>query len=450
MSSELRDRELVRRLRHALAEHERVARMKRPSDSRRAHADTALAELRGELGRRLVDGTFDAWDALGIAAMPGDDDRRVQGAGSLYEDKARGRWVAELTVDGKRSRTIHRDRDAAEDWLREARQRIERGQSARASSTTVGEWLTARLDVWSMELRPSTIANHRAAVERWWLPSIGHVRLLALRQTDVEHVVKAMVSAGLSANSVRINTAPLIKALNEAVKDAHLGLTVNVAAHATKPKITSTESEYLTPDEARRVIAEATDAYHGDAIVTAMLLGLRRGELLGLAWDRVELDADRPTVTINRQLIRGDDGPVLESTTKTGDKGMRVVVLPPMAVDVLRRRRQRQRAERLAAGSAWRHEHNLVFTTATGSAVDPDALTKAVYRLTRKAIGRQVSAHALRHTAATLLHDAGVSMKVAQAILGHTTESMTSRVYTHTMDHQLDQAAALLNDLLSS
>ena len=91
----------------------------------------------------------------------------------------------------------------------------------------------------------------------------------------------------------------------------------------------------------------------------------------------------------------------------------------------------------------------LVFTTPIGTTLRPDSFGRAVNRVTERAIGRRVGPHALRHTAATLLHEAGVSMKVAQVILGHTTDSMTSKVYTHTLDEQFDRAAAALDGLLS-
>lgn len=445
----MKDRELVRLLRHTLVEQENVARMKRPSATRRDAAAERAAELRVELGSRIAAGTFETWDALGIDLDR--VERRDRGAGSLYFDRSRDRWRCEITVDGRRTVKSHRTREAAEQWLADARQRIERGQDAAASDVTVTDWLTARLDAWSTRLRPKTLANHRYAVETWWTPNVGDVRLIALRKTDVERVISKMVAAGKAPNTVRINTSPLIKALSEAVADPHVGLSVNVAALADRPKIEQAESEFLTPDEARKVLATCADHEHyGDATATAMLLGLRRGEALGLTWDAVDLDADVPTVRIAKQVTIHPDTRevILEAGTKTGTKGQRTIPLPALAVEVLRRRRARQAEAQLRAGAGWSNSHGLVFTNGLGAPIHPDSLTKGSYSITKRAIGRRASPHALRHTAATLLHDAGVPMRTAQAILGHTTEAMTSRVYTHTLDHQLVEGMTALNDLL--
>lgn len=163
-------------------------------------------------------------------------------------------------------------------------------------------------------------------------------------------------------------------------------------------------------------------------------------------WDRVALDSERPTVTIDRQITAQSVEPV--AGTKTGREGVRTIVLPQAAVAVLRRRQERQRFEERAAEDGWNNRFDLVFTTSIGTPITPRNFGRAVETLTANVLGRQVNPHALRHSAATLLHEAGVSMKVAQSILGHTSSAMTD-LYTHTLDEQHDRAAAAMDNLLA-
>ena len=447
--TDVTDRQLARQLGDALRALARLEASRRPRAASLTAARANEQELRAEMGARITDGRWTTWDALGVSAAP-DTERRSNGAGSVYEEKSRGRWVAELTVDGVRARKAAPTRQAAEQWLREARARAENGMDTRESPWTVATWLDHCLTVtWpTAGLRPRTLANHRHTVERWWTPNVGGVKLRALQPADVNRVIRKMQHADvdLSPNSVRVALAPLVKALNDAIRDGLV--TRNVASLTTKPRIVKRRpTRFLTPDEARTLLPACADAPMGDAIATAMLLGLRRGEVLALSWPNVKLDAERPTVTIC-QMLTASEG--LESTTKTGEDGVRTLVLPAAAVEVLRRRRDRQRFEERTAEDGWHNEHALVFTTPIGTPLRPDGFTRAVSKLTTEAIGRHVHPHALRHTAATLLAEAGVPMKVAQEILGHTTDSMTSRVYTHVLPEQHDRAAEALNALLSA
>lgn len=446
MSADLSDRTLVRRLSDALQAVAKIEGASRPNAAKLTAAQGVAADLRRELGMRLIDGRWQAWDALGVDAAPAG--RRENRSGSIYHDRKRDRFVAEVTIDGQRYRHLARSKADAEKWIAQAVKRARDGMDVHESRHTVESWLEhCRTAVWPLEsLRPKTLENHSDAIDRWWLPTIGSTRLTALRPEQVETVVQSMVAKGLSPNTCRILTAPLIKALNLAVQRGEV--TRNVASLAKRPRVENVrEAKFLTPDEARRLLAECSEARFGDAIALAMLTGMRRGEVLGLAWDRVTLDGDRATLTIDQQLASAGEGPT--SGTKTGRKGVRSIVLPAVAVDVLRRRRARQAAEKLAAGDGWVNAHNLVFTTPIGTPIAPRNFGHAVEKLAVEVLGRKLHPHALRHTAASLLHEAGVSMKVAQTILGHTGSDMTA-FYTHTYSEAHDRAAAAMDALLAS
>src|SRR5690606_8546114 len=122
----------------------------------------------------------------------------------------------------------------------------------------------------------------------------------------------------------------------------------------------------------------------------ALALGLRRGELLGLAWDDVDLDASPPRLTVRRSLKRIGRGLALDDT-KT-KQSRRTVHLPAPVVAQLKAHRKRQIIERLEAGDLWTERPlgaDLIFRTALGTAVDPDNFRNITYKMTEEArIGR--------------------------------------------------------------
>ena len=448
---ELKDLELVRRLSQAFHEVDKVEAMRRPSAARKSAADGAVTELRLELGHRITSGDFTAWNRLGITETSADNgERREAGKGSVYHDRERGRWVAELTVDGKRTRKIHPDQATAEQWLTTARQRLAEGQSADAPTWTVEAWLERCLaDLWPVNLSPTTIDMHRNAADRWWIPALGSRRLESVKPGDITAVVSSMTAAGLSPNSVRINTATIGKAMRQAVVDEHV--TRNVVSLAQRPKVENVrEAKYLTPDQARKVLELAPqDHHHGDAVALSLWLGLRRGEVLGLSWEAINTDAH--TATIGAMLVRTPGGVELKGHVKGGRAKVRTVPLPKGAGAVLERRKRRQAEDRLAAGEAWcggtPGTVGLVFTDGLGDPIRPDNFGRVVKRITAAA-GQEVHPHALRHSSATLLASAGVPMKVAQVILGHSSITMTADVYTHVMGDDMTAAAAAMDRAL--
>ena len=151
---ELPDRQLARRLGQAFNAQAKVEAAARPSTVRIGEARVVAAELRVELGSRILDGRWSAWDAIGVEAAPGD--RRQNGDGTIWHDRQRGRFVAEITVDGRRGRKVCRTRAEASAWLRDAGGRAREGRDAREVRWTVAEWLDHLCnEVWPREgLKP--------------------------------------------------------------------------------------------------------------------------------------------------------------------------------------------------------------------------------------------------------------------------------------------------------
>lgn len=174
---------------------------------------------------------------------------------------------------------------------------------------------------------------------------------------------------------------------------------------------------------------------------TAVALGLRQGELLGLRWSDVDLDAG--TLTIRRSLRVGDRD-LAEPKT---ERAKRTLTLGASVVSVLRAHRTRQLEERLAAGSRW-HEGEFVFATRTGEAIDSRNVTKAFQRALRDAGLPRQRFHDLRHACATLLLEDGEELAVISRILGHSNLSTTADVYAHLTPAMLQRSADRMDGIL--
>ncbi|MEU4713386.1 site-specific integrase [Micromonospora purpureochromogenes] len=167
-----------------------------------------------------------------------------------------------------------------------------------------------------------------------------------------------------------------------------------------------------------------------------LALGLRRGELLGLRWSDVDLNAGQLRVWQTLQRVRGDG--VVFGPPKSR-RSRRVLTMPAVVIQALKRHRSLQEHERSLADGHWQ-ETGLVFTTATGRHVEPRNLNTAFGRLIVRAGVRSIRFHDLRHTCATLLLAAGVWPRVVMDILGHSQIAVTMNIYGHVMPAMQQEA----------
>ncbi|MGH9053348.1 MAG: site-specific integrase [Acidimicrobiia bacterium] len=153
---------------------------------------------------------------------------------------------------------------------------------------------------------------------------------------------------------------------------------------------------------------------------------MRRGEVLGLRWGDVDLEAGRLAIRQTLLAIRH----VLSYSEPKTKRGRRLVSLDPVTWSALRDHRKAQIEERLRAGSAW-VDSGLVFTNEIGEPIHPDRVTKLFGRLASQAGLPRIRLHDLRHGWATLAFEAGEHPKAVSEQLGHSTVSLTLDTYTH-------------------
>ena len=300
------------------------------------------------------------------------------------------------------------------------------------------QWLT---EVVRPNVRPWTYKGYEVHVRLHLKPFIGHIRLDKLAPLHVQQLLNAKKSEGLSAKSIRYIRGTLRTALNQAVRWELL--TRNPASLVDGPRIEHYEIRPFTPDEARAFLA----AMRGDRLEAlysvALTMGLRQGEALGLCWKAIDLELGYLRVSHQLQRFDGETRLVEPKTARS----RRTLALPASIVRSLKEHRERQRAEREAAGDKWT-ETGLVFTTPTGKPIDATRVSKDFHRHLDRAGLDQRRFHDLRHSCATLLLVQGVSPRVVMEVLGHSQISLTMNTYTHVLPELRRQAADRMDELL--
>lgn len=171
-------------------------------------------------------------------------------------------------------------------------------------------------------------------------------------------------------------------------------------------------------------------------VLLAVTTGLRRGEILGLRWEDVNL---RTSVLTVRQPLEQTKGGIALKQPKT-QKARRTVALPQLSVEALRYRKKEQAKERLLFGPDY-NGHGLVLARADGSPWKPDSFTSSYRSLVRRLGLSHIRFHDLRHTHATQLLRQGVHPKVVSERLGHSTVGITLDVYSHVLPGMQEDAA---------
>ncbi|SCD86199.1 Site-specific recombinase XerD [Streptomyces sp. BvitLS-983] len=217
----------------------------------------------------------------------------------------------------------------------------------------------------------------------------------------------------------------LKSALGHAVREDEIPRNVarNVRTGTSRPR----RFEPLTADEARQFLSTTRGHRLHALFELALHTGLRKGELLGLHWEDLDLDAG--TAAIRRTLQRTSTGGLTTLPTKTRASERRIA-LPTRCVQSLKLHHEQQEREREAAGATWQHDGH-VFTTVQGRPIDPTNLTRAFTAFLRKAGLRRIRFHDLRHSTATLLLEQGIELVVIKELLGHAHIGVTATVYAH-------------------
>ena len=371
--------------------------------------------------------------------------RAASGSGSIRQ-RPDGMWEARLTVGtdsgtGKPIRKSVYGKTQAEvrKKMTATQRAIDNGTYQAPDKTTVSQWLDTWMETFcAVKVKPLTFSSYAVAIKNHIKPSLGALRLQAVRGVHVQKLYNRMTADGLSAKTVKNVAAILHKAFSVAVKQGLMQ--ANPCDAAELPKAMHKEITPLTDSEIPLFLKAIKGHPFEGAYALCLFAGLREGECLGLSWDQVNFEARR--ITISQQLQHEKKRSAqyyIAPTTKSGKP--RQIEPPEIAFQYLRAERKRQTENRLAAGPLWSNPDNLVFTDELGRHLAISTFYKTFKRIVAS-IGRpDARPHDLRHTAAVAIA-AGADIKSVQDLLGHATASFTLNVYAHTSDQMKKDTAA--------
>lgn len=368
--------------------------------------------------------------------------KRGHGEGSIYQRKD-GRWAASITLEGgtrKRKTFYGKTRKEVQEKLRVALNDQKQGTLATGPKQTLETYIYQWLEeVYKPTVRPSTYMQYKSAIRCHIVPALGNVTLQKLTPSKVQSFYARLLDEGLKASSIGVVHAVLHKALENAVRWNLVAR--NVASLVSLPRIVQHEVQVLTPEQARTLVDAAKGYRIETLIILALATGARRGELLALRWQ--DIDLERKVLYIRHTFTRLGGYGYVESDPKT-KSGRRSITLPDFAVDALKAHRLMVDKVRLKAGDRW-IERGLVFPNRYGSFLNADVILRWFHIILKKAGLPDMRFHDLRHSAATILLTMGVHPKVVQERLGHSDITMTMNIYSHVLPSVQQDVADKMN-----
>jgi integrase len=344
-------------------------------------------------------------------------------------------------VTGKRrqKRFTAKTRKEAEERLAKVLHELRSGAYLEPSAELLATYLPRWLEHASPTIAPATAHRYEIIIRRYLVPELGEAQLGRLTPMAVQELYRHKLAEGLAPSTVSYVHAVLHRALDQAVKWQLVARNVSDAVDA--PRAQTSAMQVWTADEMRTFLRGTTDHPWAALWRLALLIGMRRGELLALQWG--DLDLDRRQLAIRRTMSRSLDGKWVPREGAKSASGRRPIALPASCVEALQRHKVAQLERRVRLGSGW-PKGDLVFDRGDGIALDPSVLCREFTRQTLKHKLPPIRFHDMRHTAATFMLTNGDHPKVVSERLGHASVRITLDLYSHVLpDTQRDSADRL-------
>ena len=266
---------------------------------------------------------------------------------------------------------------------------------------------------------PSTVEAYAGRLQRHVLPRLADRRLDEIEVDDILALISDLRKQGYSGTTIAVTLTPLSRLFAHAVRRGLIEVNpVSKLDRSERPRVSRQERPVLNPEEIGRLL-EAAQPRFRTLLATAILSGLRQGELLGLHWRDVDFDNQLIHVRTALDRKRRDVPPKTE-------RAVRDVVLMPALAEALRQHKTETR---------FNHPDDYVFTTRTGTPHHaPHIGLRALKPALEKAGLQPVRWHDLRHTFASLLVAGGANITFVSRQLGHTSSQITLGIYAHLLD----------------
>jgi integrase len=323
--------------------------------------------------------------------------------------------------------------------------KAQQGMVAPSGRLTLEAYLRDWLEAKERELRPTTALRYRGLLEGQVIPVIGRVKLAQLQPRHVERVMAAAVDRGLAPRTANHARAVLRAALTDATRHGLMARNVAGGKLVKPRRVDAPGVEPMDSSEARAILEVVHDTPLEAPVATALWLGLRQGEILGLRWRDISKDYSILRVA---GALHHRAGEWSWRAPKT-EQSRRTLSIPEPLAEVLRAHRATHPMVLLTPDESDSDiPRDLVFTTPSGMPIEGTGLTHRFQESLRRAGLRLRRFHDLRHGTATLLLASGVDIKTVSAILGHSSIGITANTYASVLPSLHAEAAAKMARLL--
>lgn len=368
--------------------------------------------------------------------------RRGKGEGSISQT-ASGTWRAQICLQGKRYSKTFESAASARRWLRKLKSDSELGYYE-YEDILLSEYLDQWFPLYQPTLRPRTAQDYQRYLNRYIHPHLGKIKLGHLSPLKIDQYYRDLMEIeGKSSITIRHIHRVLHRALAFAVEKRVMPM--NPAQGATLPESPRKEMSFLSPDEARRFLEVAKGSPYELIFYLAIKTGMRQAELFGLQWK--DVNWLRSTLHVRRQVHYRPGGEILFSEPKT-KAGIRTIPLSNATLNKIRA--HKTIVDRLPelTSQVWQ-DHDLIMPTQAGTPHYQGNIRKIFKTLLTQAGLKIIRFHDLRHTAASIMLNAGLPIIQVSRMLGHASVSITLDTYGHfipSMHHDAaDQLDAILN-----
>lgn len=373
------------------------------------------------------------------------------------------RWRAQVYIGpGPNGRKLYRNKSfrtkrEADAWLADKIREVESSGYVEVSSMTVSQWLSQWLEKYAAStVAPKTLQEYGKMIAGYAIPWLGHLRIARLRGPQIQQYYSDLLGergrlsrqagvspekvtkdkdgrpchGGLSAQTVLHHHTLLHKAFRDAVRAGYIP--GNPVDSAIPPRPERKEVEWFTPGELLKIRQKASLSAYYLPILLAMYTGMRRSEVCGLQWRDIDFDAKQ--IRVQRSMEQTKAGLRLKET-KTKRSRRQIPMCKELFTELQARKGN-------AAPDAF------VVTSIEGGPVQPNRLSTMFTHIRRSAGINRGSLHMLRHTFVSTLLNEGVSLKVLQELVGHSTIVTTMDRYGHLAQSTFREAIDLFEDTI--
>lgn len=283
-------------------------------------------------------------------------------------------------------------------------------------------------------------------------PAIGHIKLVELRPQHLNNFYRQLDQDGmnkltggkLSKKTILEHHRLISTIMSQAEKE--MLIPFNPAKRATPPKFEKKEVNSFQIKDIERIrdCLELEPIKWKTATHLLLITGCRRGEIMGLKWNKI--DWDNHQIKIDNNLLYAADIGIYEDSTKTSSSN-RFIKLPEETMQLLKEYETWYNEQRINCGDRW-VDSNYLFVQENGSPMHPDSLTDWLSKFSKRRDLPHINPHAFRHTHASILYYKGMDSVSISKRLGHAKVSTTTDIYAHFIKEAEEMTSECIADVI--